>query len=208
MDHKITVIGIGPGSPDYLPPVAARAIAGAKVLVGGSRALAAFAPAGSDTFTIGSDIAAVLAYIGRRLADGDVAVLVSGDPGFHSLLVALRREFGPERLEVIPGVSSVQLAFARLACPWQDAVLVSLHGRAAADGALDHAPGKKLALLTDAVNAPRVIAGELLARGWPPDTAVWLCADLSYPGEQIAQTDLAAAAEGRGFEHCVMVVMA
>lgn len=208
MDHKIIVIGIGPGSPDYLPPIAARAIARAKVLVGGSRALAAFAPAGSETCAIGGDIAAVLAYIGRRLAECDVAVLVSGDPGFHSLLAALRHEFGPERLEVIPGVSSVQLAFARLACPWQDAVLVSLHGRAAADGALDYAPGKKLALLTDAVNAPRAIAGDLLVRGWPPAAAVWLCADLSYPDERVLATDLAAAASGSGFEHCVMVVMA
>ncbi len=208
MDHKIVVIGIGPGSPDYLPPIAVRAIAAAKVVVGGSRALAAFAPAGSETFAIGRDIAAVLAFIGRRLEDSDVAVLVSGDPGFHSLLVALRREFGPGRLEVIPGVSSVQLAFARLACPWQDAVLVSLHGRAPAAGALDYIPGKKLALLTDAVNAPHAVAGDLLARGWPPDTAAWLCADLSYPEEKIFAADLAAVAAGRGFEHCVMVVMA
>lgn len=208
MDHKITVIGIGPGSPDYLPPIASRAIDRAGVLVGGSRALAAFAPAGCETYTLGKDIPAALAYIAGRLESGDVAVLVSGDPGFHSLLSALRREFGPERLEVIPGVSSVQLAFARLACPWQDAVLVSLHGREGNADALAFVPGKKLALLTDAVNVPRRIAGELLTRGWPPTAAVWLCADLSYPEEKIHATDLAGAAAGQGFEHCVMVVMA
>ena len=208
MDHRITVIGIGPGSPDYLPPIAARAIARAKIVVGGGRALAAFAPPGSDTYTLGKDIAAALAYIARRLETGDVTVLVSGDPGFYSLLSALRREFGPERLEVIPGVSSVQLAFARLSCPWQDAVLVSLHGREGDDVALAYGPGKKIALLTDGDNTPSRIAGELLYRGWPPAAAVWLCANLSYPEEEIMAVDLAAVAAGQGFAHCVMVVMA
>jgi cobalt-precorrin-7 (C5)-methyltransferase len=208
MDHRITVIGIGPGSPDYLTPIAARAIARATVLVGGRRALAAFAPPGAETHTIGRDIAAALDYIGRRLADNDVAVLVSGDPGFHSLLPSLSRAFGPGRIDVIPGVSSLQLAFARLAVPWQDAVLVSLHGRDGDQAALAYAPGKKLALLTDAANSPRAIAAGLIARGWPPATAVWLCADLSYPHERIEATDLAAAAGGQGVEHCVMVVIA
>ncbi len=208
MDHRITVIGIGPGSPDYLPPIAARAIARAPVLVGGGRALAAFAPPGRETYTLGKDIAGALAYIGRRLENSDVAVLVSGDPGFHSLLPALGRAFGPDRIDVIPGVSSLQLAFARLAVPWQDAVLVSLHGRDGDPAALAFAPGKKLALLTDAANSPRRIAADLLARGWPPATAVWLCADLSYPHEKVQAADLAATADSQGFEHCVMVVIA
>lgn len=208
MDHKITVIGIGPGSPDYLPPVAARAIGRAGVLVGGPRALAAFAPPGRETHTIGGDIAAVLSYIRDRLATDDVAVLVSGDPGFHSLLAALRAEFGPDRLDVIPGVSSVQLAFARLACPWQDAALVSFHGRTADDAALAYAPGKKLGILTDGRHTPARIAGELLTRGWPAGTAVWLCADLSYEDERVVSSTLEETAHGDGFAHCVMVVMA
>ncbi len=208
MDHRITVIGIGPGSPDYLPPIAARAIARATVLVGGRRALDAFAPPGSETYTLGRDIAAALAYIGQRLEDSDVAVLVSGDPGFHSLLPALSRAFGSGRIDVIPGVSSLQLAFARLGLPWQDAVLASLHGREGDPAALAFASGKKLALLTDAANTPRRIAADLIARGWPPATVVRLCADLSYPHEKILATDLAAASTSQGFEHCVMVVIA
>jgi len=208
MDHKIIVVGVGPGSLDYLPPIAARAIARATVLVGGERALAAFAPAGAQTRRIGRDIAGTLAYIRARLAAGDVTVLVSGDPGFYSLLAALSQEFGPERLEVIPGISSFQLAFARLARPWQDAVLVSLHGRGADDADLAFAPGKKLALLTDAAHTPRYIARELAARGWPDASPVWLCARLSYPDETVLATTLGRAAGQDGFEHCVMVVTA
>lgn len=207
MEHKIIVVGIGPGSPDYLPPVAARAIGRAAVLVGGGRALAAFASPDCEKYTVGADIAAALAFIRRRLADCDVTVLVSGDPGFHSMLAALRREFGAGRLEVIPGISSVQTAFARVACPWQDAVLISLHGREPGDAALDYCPGRKLGLLTDPRYTPRRIAGELLAKGWPPGVEVWLCAELSYPAEKVLATTLGQAAGQEGFENSVMVVI-
>jgi cobalt-precorrin-7 (C5)-methyltransferase len=208
MDHKIIVVGIGPGSPDYLPPIAARAIARAGVLVGSGRALAAFAPAGAVTKIIDRDIQGVLAFIDGHLATGDVTVLVSGDPGFYSLLTALRQRFGENRLEVIPGISSVQLAFARLARPWQDARLMSLHGRQAAAADLAYVPGRQLAILTDGQHSPRHIARLLLASGWPAAADVRLCADLSYPDERLAALTLGEAAESVGFEHCVMVVMA
>lgn len=208
MEHKIIVVGIGPGSPDYLPPIAARAIAAARVLAGSRRALETLAPPGCETKIIGGDIAGVMAFIRSRLESGDVTVLVSGDPGFYSLLAALRGEFPPQALQVIPGISSLQVAFARAAAPWQDAELISLHGRAAGDGALEYRPGKKLGILTDSRHSPRHIAGLLLAAGWPAATRVWLCADLSYEEERVLALDLGAAAQTEGFEHSVMVVMA
>jgi cobalt-precorrin-7 (C5)-methyltransferase len=129
MEHKITVVGIGPGSPEYLPPIAQRAIDSATVLVGSQRALETFATEKSRTKIIDKDIAGILAFIHNCLLKEDVVVMVSGDPGFYSLLSALRGEFSAAQLSVIPGISSVQLAFARLADTWQDAVLLSMHGR-------------------------------------------------------------------------------
>ena len=55
--------------------------------------------------------------------------MVSGDPGYYSLLDALRRDFPAKQIMVIPGISAMQYAFARLALPWHDAVLASFHGR-------------------------------------------------------------------------------
>lgn len=207
MEHKIVVVGIGPGSPDYLLPVAAQAIKTAKVVVGSRRALDSLAPRSAETQVIDKDICGVLAFIRKRLPDGDVVVMVSGDPGFHSMLSALRREFMPECIEVIPGISSVQMAFARIACPWQDALLVSLHGRDAADGVLDYAPHKKLGILTDSQHDPRYIARLLLDLGWPAGSQTWLCADLSYPNERILPVRLSEVAQVDGFGHSVMVVM-
>ncbi|HLL36347.1 MAG TPA: precorrin-6y C5,15-methyltransferase (decarboxylating) subunit CbiE, partial [Streptomyces sp.] len=56
-------------------------------------------------------------------------VLASGDPGFFGIVRALAERFGPERLDVRPGVSSVAAAFARIGLPWDDAVVASAHGR-------------------------------------------------------------------------------
>lgn len=208
MEHKITVVGIGPGSPDYLLPVAARAIAAAQVVVGSKRAIAAFAPESARTYSIDRDIKGVLNTIRTQLLTDDVAVLVSGDPGFYSLLAALRREFGTEYLQVIPGISSVQLAFARVAELWQDAELISMHGRTAEAAELRYLPGKKLGILTDPQHNPRHIAQVLLAFGWPSQTPVWLCANLSYENEQIVSVSLAEAVNTPGFDHSVMVVTA
>nr|WP_246620024.1 precorrin-6y C5,15-methyltransferase (decarboxylating) subunit CbiE [Streptomyces corallincola] len=58
-----------------------------------------------------------------------VTVLASGDPGFFGIVRALADRFGPGLLDVRPGVSSVAAAFSRLGLPWDDAVVVSAHGR-------------------------------------------------------------------------------
>ncbi|HWR40036.1 MAG TPA: precorrin-6y C5,15-methyltransferase (decarboxylating) subunit CbiE [Patescibacteria group bacterium] len=207
MEHRIIVVGIGPGSPDYLPPVATRAINNARVLVGSRRALESLAPpAVAKTRVIDKDIAGVLDFVGQEAPAGGVVVMVSGDPGFHSLLVAMRQRFSPEQLHVIPGISSVQLAFAREGQVWQDAILLSMHGREAGDGTLDYVPGKKLGILTDGKNNPGCIAGQLLAQGWPPTAKVSLCRDLSYDHEKIGRALLSEAGELSGFDYCVMVV--
>lgn len=208
MEHKITVVGIGPGSPDYLLPIAAQTINAARIIVGSKRAIEAFAPAAAKAYIIDRDIRGVLAYIRAQLSADDVVVMVSGDPGFYSLLAALRQEFGAERLQVIPGISSVQLAFARIAELWQEAELISMHGRTAADDTMRYMPGKKLGILTDPQHNPRHIAQLLIAFGWPPATPVWLCANLSYENEQLFAVSLAEAVKTPGFDHSVMVVTA
>ncbi|MFD9443022.1 precorrin-6y C5,15-methyltransferase (decarboxylating) subunit CbiE [Streptomyces sp. NPDC060006] len=60
---------------------------------------------------------------------GRVVVLASGDPGFFGIVRALAERFGAGRLDVRPGVSSVATAFARAGLTWDDAVVVSAHGR-------------------------------------------------------------------------------
>ena len=226
--HRIIVAGIGPGSPDYLVPAARRAIERAKYLIGGRRALAQFAKtsgvqdtaaerqtscsaqaceeATQKTCAVTRDIDGVLSFVRDGLAEADVVVMVSGDPGYFSLLDALRRTFDESLIDVIPGISSFQLAFARLALPWHDADLLSFHGRVPDDAALRYAPGRKLGLLTDQQHNSQTIAETLLAHGWPADARYAICARLSYEDETVERMTLGEAAKHEPVGSCIVVI--
>jgi len=208
MEHKVIVVGIGPGSSDYILPIASRCIEKAKVLVGSQRALDAFAPNHIVTKVIDKDITGVLTFISEFLVTSDVVVMVSGDPGFFSLLVALKAKFGQSQLTVIPGISAMQLAFARISDVWQDAVLISMHGRQANDKDLQYKPHKKLGILTDHEHNPSHIADVLIHHGWPISSQVWLGEALSYANENSKRLTLGETIHIAGFTHCVMVVIA
>ncbi|AZM63009.1 MULTISPECIES: precorrin-6y C5,15-methyltransferase (decarboxylating) subunit CbiE [unclassified Streptomyces] len=121
----ITVVGVGAGA-----PAAADVAAGAELVVGGRRHLEAVRlPEGAERVVLGP-LAPALDAVAKYVAeDRPVVVLASGDPGFFGIVRALAERFGPERLDVRPGVPSVAAAFARIGLPWDDAVVVSAHGR-------------------------------------------------------------------------------
>lgn len=209
MEHKIIVAGIGPGNPDYMVPEAWRAIREARVLVGGRRALSQFAGNSvQEQCAIGADIPAVLAFIRSRLQEDDVVVMVSGDPGYYSLLDALRREFPAEAIRVIPGISAMQMAFARLALPWHEADLWSFHGRVPEEARLLYAPGRMAGMLTDGKYNSHTIPRLLMEKGWPGDAGLAVCSRLSYEDEVIIRTTLAEAENYPVYSHCILVVIA
>lgn len=125
----ITVVGTGTGQGTGAP-VASDVVSGAELVVGGRRHLDAVPlPATADRIVLGPlapALDAIEEYVGK---DRRVVVLASGDPGFFGIVRALAERFGPDRLDVRPGVSSVAAAFARLGLTWDDAVVVSAHGR-------------------------------------------------------------------------------
>jgi precorrin-6Y C5,15-methyltransferase (decarboxylating) len=120
----ITVVGTGTGAP---PP---ECLDGAELVVGGRRHLDAVPlPADAERVVLGP-LAPALDIIERHHGKGSrVVVLASGDPGFFGIVRVLAERFGAADLDVRPGVSSVAAAFARVGLPWDDAVVVSAHGR-------------------------------------------------------------------------------
>lgn len=205
MENRITIVGIGPGSDGYLLPVASDHIAQAAVLVGGKRLLQPYLKPGIKTKIVDGDLQGVVAFIADELTTGNVTVLVSGDPGFYSLLPLLRRHFG-DRIDIIPGISSMQLAFARVGLPWQDALLASVHGRTENPEIWSYRTGKLIGLLTDGEHNSAYVVKRLLAAGWPLHSKVWICSHLSYPDESIEQYSLAELQEQGGVGHCVMII--
>ncbi|WP_371568354.1 precorrin-6y C5,15-methyltransferase (decarboxylating) subunit CbiE [Streptomyces canus] len=120
----ITVVGTGTGAPPQ------ECLAGAELVVGGRRHLDAVRlPEAAERIVLGP-LAPALDTMAEYLEkERRVVVLASGDPGFFGIVRVLAERFGPAALDVRPGVSSVAAAFARVGLPWDDAVVVSAHGR-------------------------------------------------------------------------------
>jgi precorrin-6B C5,15-methyltransferase / cobalt-precorrin-6B C5,C15-methyltransferase len=121
----ITVVGMDGSA---LSPQAEAALAAASLVAGARRHLEAVpvltAPGRARTIVLG-ELAPALDALAAH--DGDAVVLASGDPGFFGIVRAL----GERGLTftVLPAVSSIALAFARAGLAWDDAVVVSAHGR-------------------------------------------------------------------------------
>jgi precorrin-6B C5,15-methyltransferase / cobalt-precorrin-6B C5,C15-methyltransferase len=183
MSPEVTVIGCD-GRP--FGPEAAQALAAARLVIGAPRHLEAAAiPPGAERIEIKHLDAALDALAARS---GQIAVLASGDPGFFGIVRALRARGIEPR--VIPATSSVTLAFARLGLDWDDALVISAHGREprgpkhALAAALAH---PKAAILTAPRTATaRDLGAELLAAG----KRVYVAECLGTPQEKVI--DLAA----------------
>ena len=206
MQKKIIVAGIGPGSEDYITPAALKKIRAAKFLVGGRRALNEFSNPNQITCAITADLDAPINFIREKIQLDEVVVMVSGDPGYYSMLDLLRKTFSPDSIEVIPSISAMQLAFAKIALAWHDATLLSFHGRQPAREALQFSQGKVLGLLTDAEFNSATISKLLTDCGWDKNSAVTICARLSYPDEKIFTATLEQAAQGEPVKHCILIV--
>jgi precorrin-6Y C5,15-methyltransferase (decarboxylating) len=175
----------------------------ADLYVGAPRWLAAAPPAAARV-PLG-DLGAALDAIAA--AAGPVCVLASGDPGFFGIVRALAARFGPGALDVRPAPSSVSLAFARLGLPWDDAVVVSAHGRPLADAARVAAGAPKAAVLVSPESPPEALGKELLACGADPATQVAVCTRLGLDGERVSRTDLAGLAAGTWDPLSVVVLL-
>ncbi len=152
----ITVVGWD-GSP--LTPAAADALASASLVVGGARHLAALpVPEQARTVVLGS-LERGLAELSRDRA-GRAVVIASGDPGFFGIVRAIRA-LGVEPV-VLPAVSSVALAFARLGLPWDDALVVSTHGRAITPAVNVCRSNPKVAVLTGPGAGPAELGAALV----------------------------------------------
>jgi precorrin-6Y C5,15-methyltransferase (decarboxylating) len=197
---------VGSGGVDALEANARTELTRARLVAGGRRLLAdagALLASEARTVELAGDLEPALDALAAD--PGPVCVLASGDPGFFGIVRPLAARFGPERLRVYPAPSSVALAFARLGCPWDDAIVVSAHGRPLADAAVLAAAAPKAAVLTSPDTPPQTLGRALIDRGVGlRDVAV--CSRLGAPDEAITRTDLAGLAAG-SFDPLSVVVL-
>ncbi|WP_307679999.1 precorrin-6y C5,15-methyltransferase (decarboxylating) subunit CbiE [Streptomyces sp. V4I2] len=194
----ITVVGTGTGA-----PVPVEVLTGARLVVGGRRHLAAApVPADAEQVVLGA-LAPALDVIERHVEKRNpVVVLASGDPGFFGIVRVLAERFGVEALDVRPGVSSVAAAFSRVGLPWDDAVVVSAHGRDLRTAVNVCRARPKVAVLTGPGAGPAELGAALRA-----DARVLVVASaLGSPQERLERVTPAEAA-ARDWGTAVSVVL-
>lgn len=153
-----------------------------------------------------SPLADALHGIKRALADGNVAVIVGGDPLFFGVGRRILLEFETESVQIHPAVTSMQMAFARLKRPWDDAKLLSLHGRSTPSGLAGMVlPYTKVCILAGGVNSPQSIAAQMIREGVMGYRA-WVCEDLGDPEERITEGSLDDISRGAFSELSLMLL--
>lgn len=192
--NKVIIVGCGPGVKAYISPKALYNVKKADILVGSRRLLKLFSDVDAEKIVLEKNYRVLVNRIADWSSTKQVVVLVSGDPCFFSYTKLIVKKLGCEFCTIIPGISSIQFAFAAIGESWDDACFISLHGRDAEYAQLmknvrEHS---KVGILTDHKNTPAVIARQLLAGGIR-DRQMFICENLSLPEERILETDLASA---------------
>ena len=175
---RITVIGLDGSA---LSAEAGGLLEEAALVVGGDRHLEALGVEPGHAVALKGDLSEALDRIGA--AAEPVVVLASGDPGFFGIVRLLAGRFGRENLRVMPGVSSVALAFAHAGLPWDDAVTVSAHGRDPRHAVNVCRAHPKVAVLTSPEFGPAELAREL--EGW--ERAFLVAERLGEPDERVVR---------------------
>ncbi|MER6566734.1 precorrin-6y C5,15-methyltransferase (decarboxylating) subunit CbiE [Streptomyces sp. NPDC001093] len=200
----ITVVGTGTGAG---APVAEDVVAGAALVVGGRRHLDAVRlPEGAERVVLGPLAPAldtIAGYVGKELP---VVVLASGDPGFFGIVRVLAERFGSRLLDVRPGVSSVAAAFARVGLPWDDAVVVSAHGRELRTAVNVCRARPKVAVLTGPGAGPAELGAALLHEPRKPGRVLVVASALGSADERVERVTPAEAA-ARDWGTAVSVVL-
>lgn len=162
----IHVVGLGQ-DPDNLPDYSAGIVEHAEVLYGGSKLLDFFEDHPAQKVPITAPLDKLIERIAEDHSNKKtVVVLADGDPLFYGIGSTLINHLPPEDLYFYPGVTSLQVAAAKVKIPWHDVQAVSLHGRD------DYGPlysallsNDWVAVLTDAKSVPSALAETILDRG-------------------------------------------
>jgi cobalt-precorrin-7 (C5)-methyltransferase len=209
---KLYIAGIGPGSEDFVTPAARKAVASAKITIGSKRALDLF-PETNEVVQLNVkdvqeklEMAVDLAHRGTS-----VCVLSTGDPGFSGVLKPIKRIIKEKRvhkevdLEVIPGISSLQICAARLEIPWDEADLMTFHGRENSREIIDILDNGRPTIALPS-RSTRDMARFLMDNGVDPQRKVAICERLSYSDEKVVSSTLEEVAQSDFTYMCVMVV--
>ena len=179
--QKVTLLGIGMGSPKTLTQEGQEAVRNADLIVGAKRMVDAVRLSGQDVF---------YEYRSKEIAEyliahpeyTKVVVALSGDVGFYSGAKKLAELLGPDT-EMICGISSVVYFMSKIGLSWDDAKIVSAHGKTCNLISLIRTNRKVFAILGTG-DGVRKLAEKLTFYGMG-DIILHVGENLSYDNEKI-----------------------
>ena len=213
---KISIVGAGPGSKDHVTEIAKKTVENGGVVIGAERALELFANEikGATLKLTAKNLNNTLEQAIEFAHRGKTVVILStGDPGFSGLLrtfsnIAEKRSV---EIEVIPGISSIQVCAARLRIPWDEMRLFSFHEGVTAEKKeeLTEVVKKRgnVMLLPESKDfSPSKVAKFLIHRGVNPETPAYVCENLTLGDERIFSGTLREVSSRSFTALCVMVI--
>jgi precorrin-6B C5,15-methyltransferase / cobalt-precorrin-6B C5,C15-methyltransferase len=191
---RLLIVGIGDDGLSGLTEAARRRVGEADVVLGAEGTLRLLEGLSARRIALDPDMPTALKQV-REAITAHKPVLVSyGDPLFYGVARYLGDRLGKDQFEVIPHVSSMQLAFARVKESWEDAYLTSLAGRPL-ETVIDRVrTAQKAGLFTSEEFTPARVARALLDQGIDYFRG-YVCEHLGQPDERVTQAELADLAE-------------
>ncbi|HET6793143.1 MAG TPA: precorrin-6y C5,15-methyltransferase (decarboxylating) subunit CbiE [Acidimicrobiales bacterium] len=204
MPEPIDIVGMHGGH--VYGPGAQAALAHADVVVGARRHLLDLGaevgpgsgsklPAAAQIVELSGDLGQQIDELGALRDSGRrVCLLVSGDPGFFGLARMAAARLGAAAVRIHPAPSSAALAFARAGVSWDDAVVVSAHGREPGPAVESVLHWPKVAVLCSPDVPPEAIGRAVTGR--LGDRWVLVASRLGRPDEEVWHGDPAGLAAG------------
>lgn len=193
-DGKVFIVGLGDDGLTGVTDQARRIVREAQLIIGSEQTLSRVPELAAEKLAVGTDLREIARRIESDRTAKRIVVLASGDPLFYGVARYLCERVGKEHFEVLPHVSSMQLAFARVKESWEDAYLTNLANKNI-DEVVDRVrTADKVGIFTSEECSPSHFARELLNsevnyfRGY-------VCENLGSPDERVTQGELAEIAE-------------
>jgi precorrin-6B C5,15-methyltransferase / cobalt-precorrin-6B C5,C15-methyltransferase len=188
-EARIHIIGVGGDGLAGLTARARELLVNADLVLGSEATLGIVPELKAQRLPISTDLQEVVQTLEANLGKKRLAIVAGGDPLFYGVARYLCDRLGKERFEVIPHVSSMQLAFARVKESWEEAFLTNLATHSL-ESVLDRIrTAETVGIFTSEEEDPPTIARQLLARGLDYFRA-YVCENLGGPDERVTQGEL------------------
>ena len=225
--YKLSIVGIGPGSMEYVNAKARKLISDADIIVAGSDRMLELSDEirkeekNCKEYTSFKSYKTIdiINFIKEKFEnsqDSSAVVLMSGDTGFYSGTQSLYKHIEAMAknsenilhkvdMQIVPSISSISYLASRYNISWHDMKIVSLHGRT---GHLAHElkTNKKVFVISSGGMETSDIISELIDKGFE-DCDIYIGENMSYPEEVLCYGKVADFKEHKFLELCSMIII-